>query len=306
MQGPGAQRGMALDDHYRSETLGGRPILELAARLWARDRYDAFTVCYRAMRTVDDLVDDRRARGTPLSAGERRSIRGEIAHRMLERPSAELREVRDRFAIPSWAWERWTRSMLYDLDHDGFRSFLDYRRYAEGAAVAPGAIFMHLCGVRPVEGRYLPPLFDARRAASPLAIFCYLVHIVRDFESDQRANLHYFPDLVLARHNLTRGDLRRIAEGGTPPASFRRLLSEYCRMAGRYARSGRERLDEAAPRLEEPYRLSLEVVYGLYRQIYEKAEACRDTLSSEKVVPTGEEMRERIAGILGGGAVRTT
>ena len=37
--------------------------------------------------------------------------------------------------------------MVYDLNNDGFETFEDFLNYAEGAAVCPGAIFMHLCGV---------------------------------------------------------------------------------------------------------------------------------------------------------------
>ncbi len=33
------------------------PILDIAARLWEDDRYEAFKTCYRSMRAIDDLVD---------------------------------------------------------------------------------------------------------------------------------------------------------------------------------------------------------------------------------------------------------
>jgi hypothetical protein len=37
------------------------PILDIAARFWEKDRYEAFKVCYRSMRVIDDLVDNRKA-----------------------------------------------------------------------------------------------------------------------------------------------------------------------------------------------------------------------------------------------------
>ena len=39
------------------------PILDIAARVWEQDRYDAFKICYRSMRRLDDLVDHRKETG---------------------------------------------------------------------------------------------------------------------------------------------------------------------------------------------------------------------------------------------------
>jgi len=291
-------------DRPEPETVGGRPILDLAASLWEPDRYAAFRVCYQAMREVDDLIDARRSRPVAIEEAERQAIGREVSRRMLEDRGpvdprlARLHDVRTRFRIPRWPWAHWTRSMLYDLEHDGFSSFLDYLRYAEGAAVAPGAIFVHLCGIRLVNGRYEAPAFDIRKAARPLAIFCYLVHVVRDFEPDQRQNLNYFPVRLLARHGLTRDDLRIIAEGGPVPPGFCGLLADYHRIAGRYADRARARLDEMATILAPPYLASVELVYGLYHQIYEKMCPRGQAFRSSDVRPSEGEIHGRIETIL--------
>ncbi|HSK09706.1 MAG TPA: squalene/phytoene synthase family protein [Vicinamibacterales bacterium] len=294
-----------LAERFAPETLGGAPILELAARLWEPDRYEAFRACYRAMRLVDDLVDDSRSGGRLACETEKAAIRREVVRCMLDDGDpglhiVHLREVRERFAIPRWPWERWTRAMLYDVDHDGFPSFREYLRYAEGAAVAPGAIFLHLCGLRRENGGYRPPAFDIRRTARPLAIFCYLVHIMRDFRTDQLEDLNYFPDRLLAVHGLTRRDLRAIARSGEIPPAFRRLLGEYRAIAGFYGRRARAAVDGVADLLGDRYRASLEVVYALYHQVFERIRPHTGALTAEEFLPTGDEMRLRLEAILAG------
>ena len=36
------------------------PILDIGARFWEDERYNAFRICYRSMRLLDDLVDNRK------------------------------------------------------------------------------------------------------------------------------------------------------------------------------------------------------------------------------------------------------
>jgi len=132
------------------------------------------------MRWVDDLIDHRRFLGQPIHENEKALIRQEVTECMLacrqpRHPGMEdLCEIREPFALPTWPWERWIRSMLYDLDHNGYRTFLDYFRYCEDAAGAPGAIFMHLCGVRSQSAGYIAAVFNIRQPARPLAIFFIL------------------------------------------------------------------------------------------------------------------------------------
>lgn len=83
------------------------------------------------------------------------------------------------------------------------------------------AIFDHHCGIKSVNSGYEVPVFDIKEAATPCAVFSYIVHIIRDFQKDQHNNLNYFADELLDKHRLNRRQLKLISFGGEIPQGFR-------------------------------------------------------------------------------------
>ncbi|UCG62981.1 MAG: squalene/phytoene synthase family protein [Candidatus Zixiibacteriota bacterium] len=284
------------------EQILSNPILDIAARFWDDDRYEAFRICYRSMRVIDDLVDDRKSIQEEMSDEER----GQIALTMMQwfgalkegKPQDDFQvtliETVERLKIPLWPWQRLVRAMLYDLDHDGFKNFLVFLRYTEGAAIAPASVFMHLCGVQSKDGQYAAPVFDIRRAARPLALFSYLVHIIRDFQKDSLNGLNYFADSLLREHNLDPADLKSIAESGKIPDGFRKLIGHYHHFAEYYRIRARGTIDKVRPIMSPPYQLSLEIIYNLYLQIYERIDADGGRFTTDELNPTPQEVRKRI------------
>jgi len=278
------------------------PILDIAARFWDEERYQAFRICYRSMRIIDDLVDDRKAKGLEISDDEReqysRMISDWIEPIKRRRPDDalqhELVATIERFKIPIWPWEKLASAMLYDLNHDSFPTFRTFLQYSEGAAVAPASVFMHLCGVARQNGGYFPPYFDIQKTARPLAIFSYLVHIIRDFQKDQKNHLNYFASDILVRHGLSGSKLREIAETGEIGQSFRNLMVQYLGFAEYYCRKARETIDRILPLLKSRYRLSLEIIYNLYSQIFERINPRKGSFTSSELNPGPEEIRDRI------------
>ncbi|MFH1372451.1 MAG: squalene/phytoene synthase family protein [bacterium] len=278
------------------------PILDIAARFWDEERYRAFRVCYRSMRIIDDLIDDRRTAGGVISERERQHYRQMLSdfieavrgQRPADAFQQELVAVMRKFDIPVWPWERLARAMIYDLSHYGFPTFRRFLKYCEGAAVAPASVFMHLCGVTHREGRYIRPTFDSRRAARPLALFSYLVHIIRDFEPDQKASLNYFADDLLSSFDLKPSDLTEMVETGQIKPALRELIGRYGQYAIYYRTEARSTLDRLKQHLESRYRLSLEIVYGLYLQIFERINPERGSFSASDLNPRPEEIRQRI------------
>jgi phytoene/squalene synthetase len=278
------------------------PILDIAARFWEDERYEAFRICYRSMRIIDDLVDNRKATGSAISQVEReqygRMIADWVDSIRCRRPSDDFQEkliaTIKRFRIPAWPWEKLASAMTYDLAHDGYPTFKTFLRYCKGAAVAPASVFMHLCGMIEENGVYRKPLFDSRKAARPLAIFSYLVHIVRDFQKDQKNNLNYFAHDLLLRHGLTAASLREIAKTGELSRSFRNLMAQYQGLAEYYRRKARMTIDPILPHLKTRYQLSLEVIYSLYLQIFERIDPQAGSFRMSELNPMPGEIQDRI------------
>ncbi|MEW5797155.1 MAG: squalene/phytoene synthase family protein [Candidatus Zixiibacteriota bacterium] len=302
---PSSEFNFALEKDF-SEILTN-PFLDIAARFWEPDRYEAFRVCYRSMRRIDDLVDDRKSGGVPISAGERvdyetsmtRWISSIKSGACPDPYSSELLATMSRFTLPLWPWERLCRAMIYDLHYDGFATFRIFLRYTEGAAVAPAAVFTHLCGVTPAaNGDFAPPSYDIRRSARSLALFAYLVHIMRDFQKDQRRGLNYFADDLLTAHSIGRDNLRLAARSGRVPHELRALFAQYRVFCANYRARARATLDELAAILPPRYQLSLEVIYGLYSLVYERIDPHRGSFAEGELNPSPEEIQNRLSRIV--------
>ncbi|UCE23260.1 MAG: squalene/phytoene synthase family protein [Candidatus Zixiibacteriota bacterium] len=278
------------------------PILDIAARFWEDDRYDAFRTCYRSMRVIDDLVDDRKSSGEPISESEKKRLALQLTgwfRAFSDRTPTDdfqqnLIDTAERFQIPDWPWRRLLEAMLYDLNNDGFSTLLSFRRYAEGAAVSPASVFMHLCGVTKGGSRFHAPDFDVRKAARPLALFSYLVHIIRDFQKDQLSNLNYFADDLVRDHSLDQRALKSVAEGQDIPQGFRSLIERYREFADYYRRTARKVIDRTLPQLLPPYQLSLEIIYSLYLQICERIDVEGGLFTTEELNPTPQQVSDRI------------
>ena len=256
------------------------PILDIAARFWDEDRYTAFRVCYKSMRILDDLVDNPKATAQALSKQEKKQLEqlmsqwidGLTGNQPFDQLQVSLRKTMNVFEIPAWPWERLAKAMCYDLYHDGFPTLLMFQRYCEGAAIAPASVFMHLCGVRKQSDSFEPPRYDIRKEARALALFSYYVHIIRDVEKDLNDNLIYFPNDVL-HHFKIPCDLAYLRKQITGPENkFRQLIRFYKNIADYFREKALGQLHSLGPRLEPRYQLSLQMIYTLYNQIFEKIE----------------------------------
>jgi len=278
------------------------PNILIAARLWDDRRYHAARVCYKFMRMIDDFIDDRKATGKEIGCIERLELSQQVHHWIEcldgtadEDPFfAELARTLEEFRIPLRLFHTFARSMLYDIDNDGFPTLEGFLDYSEGASVAPASVFVHLCCLSEIDGHYEPPAFDVMEAARPCAIFSYLVHIIRDFQEDQLHNLNYFAGDILEKYGLTGPDLKAIAHGNPVPDSFRRMIKTYLDLAGEYRQRTHAVLEQLESHIGERYFLSLRVIYGLYDMVFQKINPEQGSFTAAELNPTRVEIMEKV------------
>ena len=282
------------------------PLLDIAARLWEDERYRAAKICYRSMRLMDDLVDDQRiidgcvreSDRTEIEEAIKQLVKSLIDLKPGDSQQEELIQIIQRFQIPIWPWQKLSESMIYDIHHNSFRSLRSFLSYADGAAVAPAYIGMHLCGCVKKNKNYHPPQFGVLKAVRPMARFFNLVHIIRDFQKDQQDGLNYFSDDLMAENGLTVAVLRQIAAGSEISFGFRNLMWRYYNFVDYYRRKARQSVDSTRPYLEPRYQLSLELLYSLYLQIFERINVAKGQFTTEELNPSPDEVRERIQLVL--------
>jgi phytoene/squalene synthetase len=289
-------------DSIDFQSIRDHPNILIAARFWEDDRYCAAKTCYKFMRAIDDLIDNHKAENKMIAPGERKEfianvndwLKMVITSGECNPLQKELSDTIERFKIPLWPIEAFAKSMIYDINNDGFPTFKTFLDYSQGASVAPASIFVHLNGLIKNDGKYGVPPFDVREAATPCAVFSYLVHIIRDFQKDQLNNLSYFADDLIEKHRLTRHDLKEIAWGHPVSDNFRNLIKEYLMLADEYRLKTYKVINNIKPLLEPRYQFSLDLIFELYLMVYERIDISNGKFTTAELNPTPEETKKRV------------
>jgi phytoene synthase len=284
------------------ENIQKHPNILIAASFWDEKRYHAAKVCYKFMRMIDDLIDDRKALGDEISCLEQAELSEKVnswidcLETMPESDPfyKELIQTIATFKIPLQLFHNFAKSMLYDINHNGFSTLEDFMEYSEGASVAPASIFVHLCCLSEENGEYRTPDYDIVDVARPCAIFSYLVHIIRDFQEDQLNNLNYFANDILERNNLLPTDLKEIANGAPVTESFRLVIGEYHEHARSYRDQTLLELQNLSTKLSDRYLLSLHMIFNLYEMVFDRIDIKKGHFTSKELNPTPQEIRERV------------
>ncbi len=284
------------------EKIRDHPNILIAANFWEEDRFQAARTCYKFMRSLDDLIDNYKAEHAVISDVEKKvlirsaenwiqSIRfnnnGNPGHR-------ELMDVIQKFNIPVWPLEEFVKSMVYDINHTGFKTMQSFIEYSQGASVSPAAIFVHLTGLQKEGNAYRAPAFNVREISAPCAMFSYIVHIIRDFVKDQLNNLNYFAEDIMLKNNLNREKMVNMAKGSALSAGFRNMMREYYLNADEYRIKTENVLKEISPLLEPRYHLSLEIIFDLYLMVFERIDVEHGNFTTRELNPTPSETRERV------------
>jgi len=284
------------------EKIIDHPNILIAANFWDEDRFLAAKTCYRFMRAIDDLIDNYKSENQEIAEEERGLFEKEVKlwiNSIHENQDADpweskLIETMNRFKIPLWTMETFAASMIYDIHHDGFASLETFLEYSRGASIAPASVFVHLCGITKSNAGYNEPAFDVKNAATPCAVFSYIVHIIRDFQKDQHNNLTYFADDLIAKYGLDRQQLKAISNGGEIPQGFRELIREYYQLADEYRLKTYRMIQTVKPLVEPRYQLSLEIIFDLYLMVFERIDPDSGLFTATELNPTSQEIRERV------------
>jgi phytoene/squalene synthetase len=136
------------------------PNILIAANFWDKERFCAAKICYKFMRAIDDLIDNHKAKNKLIDISERNDFIADvddwlkmiIISKDCNPGQAELLETIEKFRIPLWPLEAFAKSMIYDINNDGFPTLKAFLNYSEGASVAPAAIFVHLNSIQGKDG----------------------------------------------------------------------------------------------------------------------------------------------------------
>ena len=284
------------------EKIIDHPNILIAANFWDEDRFLAAKTCYRFMRSIDDLIDNYKSENKEIAESERLLFEKQVKqwiNSIQEEDNndpwkSKLIETMKRFKIPIWTMETFATSMIYDIYHDGFATLQTFLDYSKGASIAPASVFVHLCGITPVNSEYKAPFFDVKSVATPCAVFSYIVHIIRDFQKDQHNNLNYFADDLIAKYGLDRAQLKAMGSGGNISEGFRELIREYYHLADQYRLKTFEVIQEVKPLVEPRYQLSLEIIFDLYLMVFERINPDFGLFTTSELNPTPREISQRV------------
>jgi presqualene diphosphate synthase len=277
-------RGLAL-----SKEIAGRANANFlhAARLLPRVRQDFFFATYAAMRVIDDYVDED---FLTLPSPERAAGRADALTAVSDWTGqctgagpnngpldsdlvAVLADTAGRCDLGDWPWHALGDAMRADVEEREMGSWEDFLGYCAGATVAPASIFVYLLAAEPNAERgfrYELPK-PARDYAVDLAIYCYIVHILRDLAKDagRSPRLITIPTDILSEAGLQREGLSQaLAEKSPAIGVLARLLIDK---AEPFRLAGHASLREVGAHLGMVERTALRGLIAVYDKLFEKA-----------------------------------
>ena len=250
-----------------------------------------FLVCYAAMRVLDDAVDNRFMTRPAAERAWTRGAMGDLLARWLDQaisaaagtfaPDVAAFEPEVFLAFNHYAgasdigadpWRKLAAALRRDVEEEPLATWNDFAAYSEGAAVAPATIFLHILACRATHGRTTRlggeiPLADLAR---DMAIFCYLVHILRDLPVDatKSAQLLTIPAEAIREAGLDEAGLRNaIAIGDL--ALLTPLLDAILERARAHKLGAERALENFANLLGENERSILFDLYGRYLAVHD-------------------------------------
>ena len=177
------------------------------------------------MRIIDDVIDedflklDATSRNKLEASFERklsRWLQQVLQLETLDGPLSPgiihaLKYTVGRSDLTKSVWSDLAASLEMDIEGTDMHSWDDFLKYCKGATIAPASIYIYLLAATHTEEKhfeYQMP-YELGYYARDLAIYCYIVHIVRDLTKDAIASprLITIPNELLFENGLSRSTL---------------------------------------------------------------------------------------------------
>jgi 15-cis-phytoene synthase len=184
------------------------------------DQQRGMQALYAFARRCDDIADS----GEPLDyrrarlARWRQELRAALGGRADDPVLVALADTVSRFVVPQHLLWRIVDGVEMDLNHAGFATYVELRRYCEHVASAVGLACLAIWGCRNDEA-ILP--------AADCGVAFQLTNILRDLQEDGRQGRVYLPRDELARFGVAPIDWL----GAVGTSQLRELLKFQCARA---------------------------------------------------------------------------
>jgi phytoene synthase len=259
-----------------------------AAALLPLKKRDFFYATYAAMRVIDDNVDEKFLILNPAERKKNRSSYVIMLNNWLDQVCdydshlngpldanivTSLRYTCGRSNMGVTPWKNLAKALRADIEERTMETWDDFLQYCEGATVSPATIFIYLSAAtyNAHEGYKYCLDKDPRYFAKNLAIYCYIVHILRDLGKDAKKTprLVTIPLEILHDAELDRESI--YIELKKKSKKVNALAETLVTKAEVYKRNGHIALTELCPLLGVRESMALTGLIRVYDHLFELA-----------------------------------
>ena len=259
-----------------------------ASQILKTPRREFFYATYAAMRIIDDAIDEKFLKldtqtRSKLNTNFKRKLSKwlqQVLHlEIVDGPLSPgiihaLKYTVGRSDLTKSVWSDLAASLEMDIEGTDMHSWDDFLKYCKGATIAPASIYIYLLAATHTEEKhfeYQMP-YELGYYARDLAIYCYIVHIIRDLIKDAAASprLITIPNELLVENGLSRSTLSSSLRKKDP--AIVNLANDLLRRAEPFHRNGHKVLFELNDLLGFSEKTALNKLIGVYDQLYRLAQ----------------------------------
>ena len=187
-----------------------------ASQILKTPKREFFYATYAAMRIIDDVIDekflklDAKSQNKLKTSFEKKLSRWlqQVLHlEIVDGPLSPgiihgLKYTIGRSDLTKSVWNDLAASLAMDINGTDMHSWDDFLNYCKGSTIAPASIYIYLLAANHTKEKnfeYQMP-HELSYYARDLAIYCYIVHIIRDSSSLKNKD----PAIVNLANDLTR------------------------------------------------------------------------------------------------------